>query len=630
MGLNESHAGADAQNSPAPDAAALRKQAEGTVAGLKSNHAEEFQPALAAAEQLLVDEPAMGPATVALLLAVQREIDSVEGSPYPALNQGYRLLLDKVFDHWQETQQIPEILAWYDEQTDYDGIVFNRLLDSGSRHHWAEDSRILIALFSDDPAAVKHALREVDDQFFYSPSHIGYPNVSFLIALKVILDKRDGLGDELVGQARELLMEGILRNQGFLDYNHQDVKLLVDWYYQQEDCQPLKRYPKPVVGDANRSLASEAVTEALLRKDITDVCNEYRDCLSYLWNTFFRHDDKGADLFQNLEEMLFAALVRNRGVWLTPDYVLRGQLGYLPDLRIRPKLTADTLSILWLPDPSLHYRRWEKTNLTADTIDIRFKDYFDWDNWGYRTWEYIEGWVVGAPDQPELEHKAVLIEARQADIIHDQSRVVDIPENSIETVLSLPLPRSRIPLFYHYSQIEDLAGTDVTTVCDRYRECARHLWHGYFRQPAGRAFAFDEVNRELFSAMVLSRVGRAADSPIPGVTPIPYLRVVPGAEQPPDRQTFSVYRWPDTHFTAKPRDWQVMQLSFDTSELWFKGYWDQDIDQYDRQDWGFTQYRSWKYIRARVARAPDEPQLVGKDVMIEPSLVSIVFNPDWS
>ncbi|MCB0164818.1 MAG: hypothetical protein KDI79_11365 [Anaerolineae bacterium] len=627
MGLNESPAGVDAQNSPTPDQEPLRKQIRQIIGGLKSRRPEEFQPALAAAEQMLADEPTMGPTIVALLLATQQEIHPIEGSPYPALNQIYGLLVDKVFDHWLETQQIPEILVWYDEQTDYDGIVFNRHLDSISRRQWPEDTRILIALFSDNPSAVKSALRQVDFQFFYSPSHIGYPNVSFLIALKAILDKRDSLGDAPVDEAQKLLMKGILRNQGFLDYSHQDIKLLVEWYYQQEECQPLDRYPKSVIEDANRLLASEVVTEALLRKDITAVCNQYRDCLSYLWNTFFRHDD--IDLFENFEDILFATLVRNRGDWLAPDYVYRSQMGYLPDLRVRPKLSAGKLSILWLPDPSLHYRRWEETTLTADTIDIRFKDYFDWDMWGYRTWEYIEGWVVAAPDQPELEQKAVLIKAQQANIIYDQSCVVDIPAYTIETVLDMPLPRSQLPVFYHYSESEKLIGTDVTAACERYRECARHLWQTYFRQSENRASSFDEIDRELFATMVLSQIDRAADSPVPGVTPIPYLRVVPNIDHSRNQEPFAViylHRVPGVRFG----EWREIQLGPNTTELWFKGYWDPDVDQAGHWSPDDTSHRTWRYIRARIARAPDQPEFVGEDVIVEPSQVRIKFNPDWS
>lgn len=618
MEFSETVSGTDTQNLANSEQTAFRKQVESIIGGLKSTRPEAFQPALVAAKQMLADEPAMGPATVALLLAAQQEIHPVEGSPYPALNQVFGLLLDAVFDHSEDTLQIPEILAWYDEQAAYDGVVLNRHLDRVSQHRWAEDTRILIALFSDNPSAVKQALRKVEDQFF--STQVDDLNFSFLIALKAMLDRRDSLGHVLVDEARKLLMEGIWRKQGFLNLDREDVKLLVDWYYQQEDCQPLKGYGQQVRADANRSLSSEAVTEALLRKDITDVCNQYRDCLSYLWNTFFCYEEDSLDLFENFQGMLFAALVRNRNGWLAPDYVQRGQLGYLPDLRVRLKLSAGPLSIMWVPDPRPQYRRFETMNITADTIDIRFKGYFDWYIWGYRTWEYIEGWVVGAPDQPELEQKQVLIEVGQADIIYDQSRLVDIPDYSIDTVLSMPMSRSRLPVFYHFPQTEELIGTDVTDACDQYRECARHLWQIYFRRPENRAFSFDEIDRELFATMVLSQVGRVADSPIPGVTPIPYLRVVPDTDNYPSEETFAVSRLPQTPGTTHPDDMQVIQLSSNTAELWFKGYWDYDT----------TQYRTWKYIQARVARAPDQPEIVGEDIVTDFFAFRIIFNPDWS
>ena len=92
-------------------------------------------------------------------------------------------------------------------------------------------------------------LKKVDVQFFYT--QVEDLNVSFLIALKAMLDRRDSLGDALIDEARKLLMDGIFYNQGFLAYNDQDVKLLVEWYYQQQGCQPFKRYANSVIKDAS-------------------------------------------------------------------------------------------------------------------------------------------------------------------------------------------------------------------------------------------------------------------------------------------------------------------------------------------------------------------------------------------
>jgi len=69
------------------------------IAELKSDRAETTEPALTTAQQLLDEAQTFGSVQVALLLAIQKEIDPIKGSPYPALNQVYQWLVDKVFEN---------------------------------------------------------------------------------------------------------------------------------------------------------------------------------------------------------------------------------------------------------------------------------------------------------------------------------------------------------------------------------------------------------------------------------------------------------------------------------------------------------------------------------------------------
>lgn len=210
------------------------------IAGLKSDRDEATGPALVAAQRLLGEAQTFGSVQVALLLAIQQEIDPIKGSPYPALNQVYQWLVDKVFDNLDDTLKMPEVLAWYIEQANYDGLVFAKIVETANEQYRARITPIVTALRSNDPQTVQQGLAEAQ-QFFDLPTYIGCSHSVLFLALKDILDREANLGEALVAQARQLLLTKLRYNWGFLNFDDVEISKLADWYRQQDDGQLLDR-----------------------------------------------------------------------------------------------------------------------------------------------------------------------------------------------------------------------------------------------------------------------------------------------------------------------------------------------------------------------------------------------------
>jgi hypothetical protein len=153
---------------------------------------------------------------------------------------------------------------------------------------------------------------------------------------------------------------------------------------------------------------------------------------------------------------------------------------------------------------------------------------------------------------------------------------------------------------------------DVTTLMDRYRECARHLWNVYFLEQARKASDaawdvrddFARVCQLLFSALVLVPLGKDEDEKAAeydqAKKPLSFLHVVPLPE------------------TAIPIDINREKVR--------SGYWDhpvnrvyaQDVDLrfIDFFDFDLLGFRDFEYYQVRIVEARDK-DLVGREALIE-------------
>lgn len=137
---------------------------------------------------------------------------------------------------------------------------------------------------------------------------------------------------------------------------------------------------------------------------------------------------------------------------------------------------------------------------------------------------------------------------------------------------------------------------DITERVLGYRECARTVWNAHFRQLDDGWHEFHAVQEALFSGLVLAQVfgGHAVSAPTrehislrPEVGPIGYRVMWARADQD---------RW----------HWQELQLRDTALELSFLEFF----------DWRAEGVRDFEFVRARVRACPEDPALVGADMLL--------------
>jgi hypothetical protein len=148
---------------------------------------------------------------------------------------------------------------------------------------------------------------------------------------------------------------------------------------------------------------------------------------------------------------------------------------------------------------------------------------------------------------------------------------------------------------------------DISDTLDHYRICARELWNtAFWPDPDLRNWdsieQFDEIQRILFSQIVLAKLGQ--EWPIQNIfrTPIPFLRVVPSIPSAP-----IMIQNPRVDKPTGYWDHPVNRVSPDSAELHFLAYF----------DWNRPDYVDFRYYLVKIQRFGSETDLAGREALIE-------------
>jgi hypothetical protein len=157
--------------------------------------------------------------------------------------------------------------------------------------------------------------------------------------------------------------------------------------------------------------------------DVTPLLLRYREAARHLWNSSLREPDDAAealpvegvlDDWEEVRQALFRALVlRSTGSaahaearlqWLTSFDFLRVRLSMETPALIS-RITGQ--GIFW--DHPLR-------TLGPDD-DLRFIDFFDFDEAGYRDFLYVQVEIRNSPSHPELAGHAALVEVQYVSVL---------------------------------------------------------------------------------------------------------------------------------------------------------------------------------------------------------------------
>jgi hypothetical protein len=159
---------------------------------------------------------------------------------------------------------------------------------------------------------------------------------------------------------------------------------------------------------------------------------KYREAIRLLWNQFLREDDTrggGAissdavvDAWIDLRHRLFVTLVlRHTGNTAHASFLLAPKKFSLwsepiPFLRVVPP--SDVPAMISRTPGHSGYWDHAVTRLGADA-DLRFIDFFDFGQAGYRDFQYFHVAVASCERHPELAGHEALVEVQYADVYVD-------------------------------------------------------------------------------------------------------------------------------------------------------------------------------------------------------------------
>jgi len=175
------------------------------------------------------------------------------------------------------------------------------------------------------------------------------------------------------------------------------------------------------------TLKRNAVKKVVMR-DITELMQRYRECSRHIWNAYFlpqaEVDDDWdlRDRFEVINVKLFSSLV----LWplkredCEPTPANWQPLHQVPFIRVVPN---NSCPIQINREISSGYWDHPIEEATTGDIDMRFINYFDWSNIGYRDFEYIQVFIVDSIAHPELNGRHALVKPINVKILFDETVV---------------------------------------------------------------------------------------------------------------------------------------------------------------------------------------------------------------
>ncbi len=152
---------------------------------------------------------------------------------------------------------------------------------------------------------------------------------------------------------------------------------------------------------------------------------------------------------------------------------------------------------------------------------------------------------------------------------------------------------------------------DVTAILMTFREVTRHLWNSAFAGHAEASHDFIDVERALFEALVLRRIDDRRQWHMDPISSRcwPELQVIPEFGPAGCRIMWA-------RAEANCWQWREIQLK-QPPEFAFIGFF----------DWREEGPWDYQYMRCRVLKCDEHPQIVGADVLLEPLGLRVNYVP---
>jgi hypothetical protein len=151
--------------------------------------------------------------------------------------------------------------------------------------------------------------------------------------------------------------------------------------------------------------------------DVTGCLFPYREAARHLWNILFAGSSlanfDGVEAFGDIAGRLFDAVVAPLAA---AQAGLADDGGLRESLRVVPSTPDGVPIMIENPREGTHNQYWDHpiTHVRPDEAELRFLDYYDWDELGMRDYQYYLVEIVSFVNHPELERRHALVEVQHA------------------------------------------------------------------------------------------------------------------------------------------------------------------------------------------------------------------------
>jgi hypothetical protein len=164
-------------------------------------------------------------------------------------------------------------------------------------------------------------------------------------------------------------------------------------------------------------------------KDVTQIFETYRECARHLRNTYFStRDNEVWDIIEDFEKVARVLFERLVLVQLVEERFCDGKFepeigSMIKGITIMIAPSSTGMPVMISRDNSRGGNKyWDHpiTQLETDDVEIVFREYFDWDQFGLIDFRYYLGTIVSSSKYPEIIGHQVLVETIYAKVMHDE------------------------------------------------------------------------------------------------------------------------------------------------------------------------------------------------------------------
>jgi len=165
-------------------------------------------------------------------------------------------------------------------------------------------------------------------------------------------------------------------------------------------------------------------------KNITSSMNVYRECVRSIWNVHFMNQKSEIiydlkDNFDDICAMLFSALVlKNIGCELFEKAKAYQRTQKQLDCLIVTPISESGVPIMVNREiPPSGYWDYPVDMIKPGDVDMRFIDCFDFGQYQFREFEYLQVRIVDSKKNPDLVGRDALIKATHAQVFYSKKNL---------------------------------------------------------------------------------------------------------------------------------------------------------------------------------------------------------------